>query len=64
MELELEFEGNIKALLLALLALIAFIGLGVVGRWATPNPPKVLTWADWRFLAVQRAYERQLAAMR
>ncbi|HEY57636.1 MAG TPA: hypothetical protein G4O04_03705 [Anaerolineae bacterium] len=64
MELELEFQGNAKAILWTLVLFLVLVGLGAYGRVVTPNPPKVLTWADWRFRAVQRQYTRQLAAMR
>jgi len=64
MELELEFQGNAKAILGTLVLFLVLVGLGAYGRVVTPNPPKVLTWADWRFLAVQREYARQIAAMR
>lgn len=64
MELELELEGNAKALGGFFVVLLVLLGLGVLGRQFTPMPPKLLTWTDWRFLAVQRQYVQQLADMR
>lgn len=64
MELELEFEHNGLWLLIVLAVIGALVGLGALGRAMTPNPPHVLTWSDWRFMAVQREYRRELAALR
>ncbi len=65
MEIELEIgRGNALWLLVGVIVLVALVGLGALGRAVTPNPPHVLTWGDWRFLAVQREYRRELAALR
>ena len=64
MELELEFKHDGLWLFVAVAAAAMLIGLGALGRVVTPQPPHVLTWSDWRFLAVQREYRRELAALR
>ncbi len=64
MELELEFERDGLWLIVAAAVIVVLVGLGALGRAMTPSPPHVLTWSDWRFLAVQREYRRELTALR
>lgn len=64
MEIELEFEGSGVWLAVMAAVIVALVALGALGRAVTPNPPHVLTWRDWRFMAVQREYDRELAALR
>lgn len=63
MELELEFRDH-RTILWGLVLLLVLVGLGAYGRVMTPTPPRVLTWDDWRYMAVQREYARQITAMR
>lgn len=62
MEIELELEH--LWVLIAILIAVALVGFGALGRVVTPNPPRVLTWSDWRFMEVQREYRRELAELR
>ena len=64
MEIELEFQGKKKALLWGLVILVALIGLIMLGRSVTPSPPRLLSWSDWRFMALQREYSAELGRMR
>jgi hypothetical protein len=53
-----------RGLLAVLLALAAFVGLALLGRAYTPDPPRVVGWADWWAIKVERQYHREIARLR
>ena len=65
-ETYLEINLSRKALrwLLAGMALLTLIGLGVLGRFRTPDPPHVIWWADWTQWKMAHKYRQELARMK
>ena len=62
----LEINLSRKALrwLLTGAVLLTLVGLGVLGRFYTPDPAHVMGWTDWAEWKVERRYRQELARMK
>ena len=70
-ELDLDLRGGQKHAwyaLAAMVVILALVGLGYLGMpvtpYSDPGSPRLLGWADWRFIQAERAYQQELVVLR
>jgi hypothetical protein len=61
---EIEIDRRLFYSSLVALGLLALVGLALLGRAYTPDPPRLVGWADWKALEVERRYQGELAQLR
>lgn len=63
----IELRLNEFYAVLALIVMAALVGLGALGQRVTPlsetGEPRFLTWADWRLLQAERAYQAERSVL-
>ncbi len=62
MEIELEVKRMPMLIGAFLIVLAVMVGLGALGKSLAPD--RLLTWTEWQILKEERAYDRELAALR
>jgi hypothetical protein len=62
--MEIELDRRLFYGLLALLVLLTLAGLAILGKPFTPDPPRVIGWADWTALKTEEQYREELAELR
>jgi len=64
MEIDIgEFAGAIWTWLTPVL-IVALVGLTLIGRAITPEPPQILSWTKWQTLKAERRYQNELGKLR
>ena len=69
MEIELDWNSKDSTwrLAVAIVTILALIGLAAIGSRVTPltvdGSPKLLSWQDWRLFQAERAYHTELVVL-
>jgi len=66
MEIEIDLKAERKQTMLALgagMLLALLVTLALLGRAVTPAGNRLLTFADWRLLQAERAYQQELETL-
>ena len=58
-----DFAGSLWTWLTPVL-IIAMVGLTLLGRAITPEPPHIMSWTNWQMLKAERTYQRELGKLR
>lgn len=61
--LEISFSRKALRTVLAVVTLLAMVGVGVLGYFHTPNPAQIIEWSDWAKWKVERRYREELAQL-
>jgi uncharacterized protein YjiS (DUF1127 family) len=61
--LEVKLSRKAFGWILTGVILLALAGLGVLGRFHTPEPAHVIWWAEWAEWKVERQYRKELSQM-
>jgi len=62
--MEIVIDRRLLVPLGVLMGVLVVVGLTLLGRAYTPDPARVIRWADWQAAKVERQYRRELAGLR